>query len=431
MATFKAVVIPAHRRQDGTYNVKIRVTHNRKSRYLSTPFYVTAGQMTRGFKIKDMRINDKLNERIGELRKNADKLGFLAERMEIDQLIEILQSRADSIDFVAFMENYCKRLEKENRGRSAATYMVAVRSLKRYNNNRPLYFSDITKQYMYLYWESISHLKANTKISYITAIKTMYNRAQKELNNDDTGSIIVRHGVFDLIEVPKEEAATELAFEKVEDMQALIDTPYTGSWLFDFAKDMFVLSFVCFGINLADVVRLKKSDYKDGIITYRRQKVSRRLGQGAEMKIQVPEIGRIIIEKYSGDPVWLIDYGRHERSIRVGRYIHGVLQNAGLEPEGDYLSRTGHYKGKYVFYTARHSMATFARNVCHIDKMTVHEMLNHATPQDMRTTDVYLRRDYSHLWEANEKLMALFDWSFYTKQHHEPSKQYYAIQKPD
>ena len=75
-------------------------------------------------------------------------------------------------------------------------------------------------------------------------------------------------------------------------------------------------------------------------------------------------------------------------------------------------------------------MATFARNVCHIDKMTVHEMLNHATPQDMRTTDVYLRRDYSHLWEANEKLMALFDWSFYTKQHHEPSKQYNAIQKP-
>lgn len=416
MATFKAVIIPAHRRQDGTYNVKIRVTHNRKSRYLSTPFYVTAGQMTRGFKIKDMRINDKLNERISELRKNADELGFLADRMEIDQLVEILQSRADSIDFIAFMESYCKRLEKENRYRSAATYMVAVRSLKRYNRNRPLYFSDITKQYMYMYWESISHLKANTKISYITAIKTMYNRAQKELNNDDTGSIIVRHGVFDLIEVPKEEAATELAFEKVEDMQALIDTPYTGSWLFDFAKDMFVLSFVCFGINLTDVVRLKKSDYKDGIITYRRQKVSRRLGHGAEMKIQVPEVGRIIIEKYSGDPVWLIDYGHHERGLRIGRYIHGVLQNAGLEPKGDYLSRTGHYKGKYVFYTARHSMATFARNVCHIDKMTVHEMLNHATPQDMRTTDVYLRRDYSHLWEANDKLMALFDWEFYEKQ---------------
>ena len=417
MATFKAVVIPAQRRQDGTYNVKIRVTHQRKSRYLSTPFYVTSEQLTRGFKIKDMRICDKLDERIAEFRHNADELGFLADGMDIDHLVELLQNRAESIDFIAFMENYCKRLEKEEgRGRSSETFMVAVRSLKRFNNNRPLYFSAITKTYMYRYWDSISHLKPNTKISYITAIKSMYRRAQKELNNDDTGQIIVRHGVFDLIEVPREEAATELAFETVEQMQAVIDSPYTGTWIFDFAKDMFVFSFVCFGVNLADIVRFRKDDYKDGVLTYRRKKVSRRLGHGAEMKIKVPEVGRIIIEKYNGDPEWLIDFRGHSRKVRVARCIHATFQIAGVEPKGDYLSRTGHYKGKYVFYTARHSMATYARNVCHIDKVTVHEMLNHATPQDMRTTDVYLRRDYSHLWEANEKLMALFDWGFYEKQ---------------
>ena len=244
----------------------------------------------------------------------------------------------------------------------------------------------------------------------------MYRRAQKELNNDDTGQIIVRHGVFDLIEVPREEAATELAFETVEQMQAVIDSPYTGTWIFDFAKDMFVFSFVCFGVNLADIVRFRKDDYKDGVLTYRRKKVSRRLGHGAEMKIKVPEVGRIIIEKYNGDPEWLIDFRGHSRKVRVARCIHATFQIAGVEPKGDYLSRTGHYKGKYVFYTARHSMATYARNVCHIDKVTVHEMLNHATPQDMRTTDVYLRRDYSHLWEANEKLMGLFDWGFYLSQ---------------
>lgn len=431
MATFKAVVIPAQRRQDGTYNVKIRVTHQRKSRYLSTPFYVTSEQLTRGFKIKDMRICDKLDERIAEFRHNADELGFLADGMDIDHLVELLQNRAESIDFIAFMENYCKRMERDGRDNSAEAFMVAVRSLKRFNNNRPLYFSAITKTYMYRYWESISHLKPNTKISYITAIKTMYRRAQKELNNDDTGQIIVRHGVFDLIEVPKIEAATELAFEKVEDMQALIDAPYTGTWIFDFAKDMFVFSFVCFGINFADVVLLTKDDYKDGILYYKRKKVFRRIGKDAVRLIKVPEAGRIIIEKYSGDSEWLIDFQGHSRKTRIARCIHAIFQKAGLEKEGDYLTKTGHYRGKYVFNSARHNMATYARNVCHIDKATVHEMLNHATPQDMRTTDVYLRRDYSHLWEANEKLMALFDWSFYTKQHHEPSKQYYAIQKPD
>ena len=66
-------------------------------------------------------------------------------------------------------------------------------------------------------------------------------------------------------------------------------------------------------------------------------------------------------------------------------------------------------------------MATFARNICGIDKATVHEMLNHASSKDFAMTDVYLRRDYSHLWEANDKLLSLFDWSFYLNQR----KMYY------
>lgn len=98
------------------------------------------------------------------------------------------------------------------------------------------------------------------------------------------------------------------------------------------------------------------------------------------------------------------------------RYIHCIFQNAGVEEKGDYLSKIGHKKGRYVFYTARHTMATLARNECGADFMMVHQMLNHATPQSMRTTDVYIQKDFSPLWEANEKLLALFDWSFYLNQ---------------
>lgn len=38
MATFKAEVYAHQKKKDGTYNIKIRVTHNGEKRYLATPF---------------------------------------------------------------------------------------------------------------------------------------------------------------------------------------------------------------------------------------------------------------------------------------------------------------------------------------------------------------------------------------------------------
>jgi len=40
METFRAVVLKGNKRNDGTFNINIRVTHNRKSKYLKTNFVV-------------------------------------------------------------------------------------------------------------------------------------------------------------------------------------------------------------------------------------------------------------------------------------------------------------------------------------------------------------------------------------------------------
>lgn len=76
-----------------------------------------------------------------------------------------------------------------------------------------------------------------------------------------------------------------------------------------------------------------------------------------------------------------------------------------------------------TFYAARHSMATIARtheitnkdkkqNIggAGLDKYVVHEMLNHVDPA-MKVTDIYLVKDWNILWEANKKLLSLFDWA--------------------
>lgn len=416
MATFKAVIKPQERKQDGTWNVKIRVTHKRAVRYIATPFWVIQEQLTRSFKIKDNVILDKVESEIKRYRDSIVSIGFIVDGLDIDHLIYILKNNSDSekIDFLKFMDEHINNLSKQDRGGTAYAYRTAYTSLKKYNKDKPLYFSRITSHYILGYYNSLQGLKPNTIKSYITAIKTVYKLAIKYYNDDDLGINIVKRDVFKLVDLPSN-IDTNKESLTIEQMQAIIDVPYTGKWLYDFTKDMFLLSFMCLGINARDLFFMKKEQYKDGIISYSRRKIVRK-GKEADMKIRIPEPAKVILEKYSGDTEYLIDFGGRERTVTVCRYIHCTFQNAGVEEKGDYLSRIGHTKGKYVFYTNRHTMATLARNECGIDYMTVHQMLNHATPQSLRTTDVYIQRDFSPLWEANEKLLSLFDWSFYINQ---------------
>lgn len=417
MATLKAVIVPSEKKIDGTWNVKIRVTNNRVPKLIPTPFYVTSNQITRNYKIKDASLIDKLDEKIKEYRDKIIELGFSVNEMSVEQLAEILTngSNSDNAEFFEFANDYIEKIKKQKRDGTYNSYKIAVNSLCKYNKEKKLYFKDITSQFMYGYFCSIEHKKPNTIRSYIICIKTIYNAAKLKYNDEDNNINIVRNNVFKLIKLPQSGSNKDLSLS-VEQMQAIIDTPYCGTKIFDFVKDMFVLSFVCFGMNAQDMFYVKKSQYKDGIITYRRSKIARRNGSDAEMKIQVTDVGKKILEKYSGDETYLIDFGELTRSNKVCRYIHYTFQRAGIEEYKGYASKVGHIRGLYTFYTARHTMASLARNECGIDFMIVHEMLNHVAPNGFSTTDVYIKKDYKKLWEANDKLMGLFDWSFYLNQ---------------
>lgn len=416
MATFKALVLLHNKRADGTYNIKIRVTHKRDVKYLPTPFYVTSSQLTRTGKIKDKVILDLLDNEILQLRKKVYEIGFVADSLSLEQLIKRLKTDEDYVSFTDYMQDKINTLGKTRKNDTACVYQTVLNSLLQYNNNKPLFFNEMTKAYMLDYYNYLlERIKAVTANRYIKTIKTFYDMARRELNDEEADVVVVKYRCFDAIEYEKPSMLESRALETVEEMQAIIDVPYQGVWGVDFAKDMFILSFVCFGINPADLFHLQKTNYTNGILTYNRRKIERRLGKRSEMQIRVPDVGKVIIEKYSGDKNFLIDFCGHSRRDDVCLSIRKVFEKAGIKNVCKQNS-IGYNHSKYVFYTARHTMATFARNICNIEKETVHEMLNHCRSKEFAMTDVYLRKDYVHLWEANDKLMALFDWSFYTKQ---------------
>jgi integrase len=75
----------------------------------------------------------------------------------------------------------------------------------------------------------------------------------------------------------------------------------------------------------------------------------------------------------------------------------------------DFLRRLRLYDktlpARLSYYYARHSWATIARNDCEIDMQTINEALNHASDANMKITDVYVKKDFTRIWEANRKVL--------------------------
>jgi len=68
MANVREVILPRDKRKDGTWNVKIRVTHQRKVKYISTALYVTEKHIRKDHTIKDPTILRALNPTVDDFR---------------------------------------------------------------------------------------------------------------------------------------------------------------------------------------------------------------------------------------------------------------------------------------------------------------------------------------------------------------------------
>lgn len=90
MATFKVCVFRNHLRKDGTYNVKLRITHNCQTRKISTPFYVEEENLSPDLQITDDELVDLCEDLCHECRRITRESGYKINGMTIDELVRYL-----------------------------------------------------------------------------------------------------------------------------------------------------------------------------------------------------------------------------------------------------------------------------------------------------------------------------------------------------
>ena len=148
MVTFKAEVYAHQRKQDGTYNIKVRVTQNQKKRYLATPWFVTKDDLTRSMKLKNQKYIDLSDDLIRTYRNKCDLLGTRIKAMTVDEVVTFIEKPQEAerwdLDIVQYTRDHIRRLQETGHEGNAQSYKVAINSLVKFLGREKVSISEIS-----------------------------------------------------------------------------------------------------------------------------------------------------------------------------------------------------------------------------------------------------------------------------------------------
>ena len=416
MLTIKAEIKRSELKVDGTYNVKIRFTLDRKVKRLSTNLFVTQQDLTKSLKFKeDTSIKREIDRLVLYYREQCLKLQLDQNHYSLDEIIEFLngeQEKQQTIDFIKFSREWIASATIKG----APNYTTAINALVRFVGKEELDINLITLEFLeqfkaFLIGERDVRTKklmqqgkrvtSNRTLSlYLVSIKKLFNEAKRKFNKKDKNLILIPNSPFEDFKIPKQEATRKRAIS-ADIIKKLWKLPYKdmkkgykSTCRYNLAKDCFILSFCLMGINSADLYNA--TEMRGNTIIYNRTKTKARRLDGAKMMVDIPKIVQPLIDKYkdsTGKRLFnFYQYYGDEKTFN--KAINYGLKEIGAILEVDDLE----------YYAARHSWATIALNKVGIDKYIVHAALNHID-DSMKVTDIYIERDFVNENKANTKVV--------------------------
>ena len=416
MLTIKAEIKKSELKVDGTYNVKIRFTLDRKVKRLSTNLFITSKDLTKSLKFKeDTSIKRAIDRLVLYYREQCFKLQLDQNHYSLDEIIEFLngeQEKQQTIDFIKFSREWIASTTIKG----APNYTTAINALVRFIGKEELDINLITLDFLESFKAFLNkereirtkrlmqqgkRVPSNRSLSlYLISIKKLFNEAKKKYNKKEKNLILIPNSPFMELEIPKQEATRKRAIS-ADIIKKLWKLPYKdmkkgykSTCHYNLAKDCFILSFCLMGINSADLYNATKM--RGNTIIYNRTKTKARRLDGAKMMVDIPKIVQPLIDKYkdsTGKRLFnFYQYYGDEKTFN--KAINSGLKEIGSILEVDDLE----------YYAARHSWATIALNKVGIDKYIVHAALNHID-DSMKVTDIYIERDFVNENKANAKVV--------------------------
>lgn len=332
-------------------------------------------------------VRDRIRRDIERLTRIGQRLDATGVSYTADDIISEYGRFTHEYSLFNFMEGIIIRLRQQGRIRTAETYRTALNSFRKFSREEDIMLDSISPETMEAYeaWHRNRCVTPNTISFYTRILRAVYNRAVEEDIITDRKPF--RH-VYTGVDKTVKRALPLPILKRIKSLDL------SRSPSLDYARDMFMMSFYLRGMSFIDMAFLKKTDLRNGHVTYRRRKTGQLLVIGWTKEMQ------LIHDKY---PENKSDYllpiirlpGANERSTyrNAGYNInHSLKQIATLT--GVTIPLT--------LYVARHSWASAAK-AKGIPLSIISEGMGH---DNETTTQIYLASlDTTAVDKANELII--------------------------
>lgn len=387
-ATVEVVCYKSKPLKDGTFPLMLRVTKDRKRKYVSLG--LSLHEKFWDFEKGKPKRNCPNKEQIERLiaAKTAEYNDLIVEMtsQQREYTVETLVSHFhNQVRCATVVELYDKLIDDMKCGGklgNAGVYKYSRTSLLKFTGQRlQIPFSDIDAVWLRRYenWLRTSGCGDTTISQLFRTLRSVFNKAvELQLVKRD-------YYPFDAYKVSKFDTRTEKRAITKEDVRKVIALDLSQGYPSErLARDIFVFSYFGAGINFADIALLKYGNVRDGRVQYVRKKT------GKPINFLLTEEMRNIIVQYQRQGQTDEDYifpilDRRVHRTEQQRYdrTHKVLTNTNR-----WLRKIGQRVGieHLTTYVARHTFATVLKR-SGVNIAIISESLGHS---DLSTTQIYL-----------------------------------------
>lgn len=307
-------------------------------------------------------------ERLTKIDRKLDANGLI---YTADDVIDEFNRYAHEYSLFNFMESIIAKFKQNGKVRTSETYKSTLSSFKKFRNDEDIMLDCLTSEIMEAYeaWHHKRGVAPNTISFYTRILRAVYNRAVEDDIIENRNPF--RH-VYTGVDKTVKRALPLVLIKKIK----ALDLSLTPS--LDFARDMFLMSFYLRGMSFIDMAFLRKTDLKNGYVTYRRRKT------GQQLIIEWTKEMQMILDK---NPENTTDYllpiirnpGTNERCTyrNMGYNINHNLKK---------IAKMVGVQIPLTLYVARHSWASAAK-AKGIPLSVISEGMGHDSEA---TTQIYL-----------------------------------------
>ena len=290
----------------------------------------------------------------------------------VDDILVKFNRQADGQSLFPFMQGIIGQLKRLNRVRTSETYAATLASFMKFRDGQDILLCEIDSDTILFYeaWLKANGNCPNTTSFYMRILRAVYNRAvEKELTEQ-------RHPfkhVYTGIDKTVKRAVPLKTIKRIKELDLTLK-PHL-----DYARDMFLFSFYTRGMSFIDMAYLKKSDLKNGILTYRRRKT------GQLLTIKWEKCMEEIVTKYAGCSAtqYLLPIITNPLVSERVQYRNALYRvNTALKE----VARLVNISIPLTMYCARHGWASVAKSK-NIPLSVISEGMGHDSEE---TTRIYL-----------------------------------------